>query len=105
MVLPDVMTSDASAAGSDHREFREMLHDRSVHSSACRLSPASPRPSSRSRGAAQQLNLYTTREPGLIQPLLDAFTKATGIKVNTIFVRDGLAERVPPKARARRPTC
>jgi len=44
--------------------------------------------------AAQEVNLYTTREPGLIQPLLDAFTKSTGIKVNSIFVRDGLAERV-----------
>lgn len=43
---------------------------------------------------AQELNLYTTREPGLIQPLLDAFTAATKIKVNSIFVRDGLAERV-----------
>lgn len=44
--------------------------------------------------AAQELNLYTTREPGLMQPLVDAFTKATGIKVNSIFVRDGLAERL-----------
>lgn len=44
--------------------------------------------------AAQEVNLYTTREPGLIQPLIDAFSKATGIKVNSIFVRDGLAERV-----------
>jgi iron(III) transport system substrate-binding protein len=44
--------------------------------------------------AAQPLNLYTTREPGLIQPLVDAFTTATGVRVNTIFVRDGLAERV-----------
>lgn len=43
---------------------------------------------------AQQLNLYTTREPGLVQPLVDAFTTSTGVKVNTIFVRDGLAERV-----------
>ncbi|MFP5378679.1 MAG: extracellular solute-binding protein [Vicinamibacteria bacterium] len=43
---------------------------------------------------AQSLNLYTTREPGLITPLIEAFGKATGIKVNTIFVRDGLAERV-----------
>jgi iron(III) transport system substrate-binding protein len=43
---------------------------------------------------AQELNLYTTREPGLVEPLLQAFTKDTGIKVNTIFVRDGLAERV-----------
>lgn len=43
---------------------------------------------------AQEVNLYTTREPGLIQPLLDAFTKSTGVKVSSIFVRDGLAERV-----------
>jgi iron(III) transport system substrate-binding protein len=43
---------------------------------------------------AQEVNLYTTREPGLIQPLLDAFTKSTRIKVNSIFVKDGLAERV-----------
>jgi iron(III) transport system substrate-binding protein len=44
--------------------------------------------------SAQQLNLYTTREPGLIKPLLDAFTRETGIRVHSIFVRDGLAERV-----------
>jgi iron(III) transport system substrate-binding protein len=44
--------------------------------------------------AAQEVNLYTTREPGLIQPLLDAFTAESGIEVNSIFVRDGLAERV-----------
>ena len=44
--------------------------------------------------AAQEVNLYTTREPGLIQPLLDAFTTSTGITVNSIFVKDGLAERV-----------
>ncbi len=44
--------------------------------------------------ASADVNLYTTREPGLIQPLLEAFTAETGIKVNSIFVRDGLAERV-----------
>lgn len=43
---------------------------------------------------AQAVNLYTTREPGLIRPLLEAFTARTGIKVNTVFVKDGLAERV-----------
>ena len=43
---------------------------------------------------AGEVNLYTTREPGLIQPLLDAFTASTGIRVNTVFVRDGLLERV-----------
>jgi iron(III) transport system substrate-binding protein len=41
-----------------------------------------------------EVNLYTTREPGLIQPLLDSFTRDTGIKVNTVFLRDGLLERV-----------
>ena len=42
----------------------------------------------------QQVSLYTTREPGLIKPLLEAFTKASGVKVNAIFFKDGMAERV-----------
>ncbi|MBY5780115.1 Fe(3+) ABC transporter substrate-binding protein [Rhizobium leguminosarum] len=44
--------------------------------------------------AAAELNLYTTREPALIAPLLEAFTKSTGTKINTVFLKDGLAERV-----------
>ena len=40
------------------------------------------------------VNIYTTREPGLIQPLLEAFTAETGIAVNTVFVETGLPERV-----------
>jgi len=43
---------------------------------------------------AQSVTLYTTREPGLIQPLLDAFTQSTSVKVDTVFVKDGLVERV-----------
>ncbi|MDS1141606.1 Fe(3+) ABC transporter substrate-binding protein [Pusillimonas sp. SM2304] len=43
---------------------------------------------------AADVSLYTTREPKLIQPLLDEFTKDTGVKVNTVFVKDGLIERV-----------
>lgn len=43
---------------------------------------------------AADVSLYTTREPKLIQPLLDEFNKDTGIKVNTVFVKDGLIERV-----------
>jgi iron(III) transport system substrate-binding protein len=59
----------------------------------------SPEPTPASADAAVaadpgEVNLYTTREPGLIQPLLDAFTAQTGTKVNTVFVRDGLLERV-----------
>lgn len=41
-----------------------------------------------------EVNVYTSREPGLAKPLFDAFTAETGIKVNTVFVQQGLAERV-----------
>ena len=44
--------------------------------------------------AADEVNLYTTREPQLIIPLLESFTDKTGIKVNTVFVKDGLIERI-----------
>lgn len=45
-------------------------------------------------GQAAEVNLYSTREAGLIQPLLASFTEKTGIKVNTVFLSTGLAERV-----------
>lgn len=41
-----------------------------------------------------EVNVYTTREPGLVQPLFDLFEEATGITVNTIFVSNGIAERL-----------
>jgi len=44
--------------------------------------------------AASEVNVYTTREPGLILPLLEAYTQKTGVKVNTVLVKDGLLERV-----------
>ena len=44
--------------------------------------------------ANDELTLYTTREPALIQPLITAFSTQTNIKVNTVFVKDGLLERV-----------
>jgi iron(III) transport system substrate-binding protein len=44
--------------------------------------------------AQEEVNVYTTREPGLIQPLLDRFTEETGIAANTIFVESGIAERL-----------
>lgn len=44
--------------------------------------------------AAQEVTVYTTREPGLFKPIAEAFTAASGVKVNTVFVKNGLAERV-----------
>ncbi|MBP7880699.1 MAG: extracellular solute-binding protein, partial [Acinetobacter sp.] len=48
---------------------------------------------------AAQVNLYTTREPVLIQPLLQEFSEKTGVKVNTVFIKDGLLERVKAEGR------
>lgn len=41
-----------------------------------------------------EVNIYSYREPGLIQPLLDKFSAETGIKANVLFAGDGLIERV-----------
>jgi iron(III) transport system substrate-binding protein len=43
---------------------------------------------------AQEINVYSHRQPELIQPLTDAFTAETGIKVNVAFVDKGMAERL-----------
>jgi iron(III) transport system substrate-binding protein len=44
--------------------------------------------------AQGEVNVYTYRETKLIQPLLDAFTKDTGIKVNVISASSGLEQRI-----------
>jgi iron(III) transport system substrate-binding protein len=41
-----------------------------------------------------EVNVYTYRETKLIQPLFDAFTKDTGIKVNVISASSGLEQRI-----------
>ncbi|HRO13628.1 MAG TPA: Fe(3+) ABC transporter substrate-binding protein [Paracoccus sp. (in: a-proteobacteria)] len=43
---------------------------------------------------AQEVNVYSHRQPELIQPLLDAFTKETGIPVNVAFVDKGMVEKL-----------
>jgi iron(III) transport system substrate-binding protein len=41
-----------------------------------------------------EVNVYSYRERNLIQPLFDAFTKETGIKVNVISASSGLEQRI-----------
>lgn len=43
---------------------------------------------------AQEVNVYSHRQPDLIQPLFDAFTAETGIRVNSSFVNTGMVERL-----------
>ncbi len=44
--------------------------------------------------AGGEVNVYSYREPQLIEPLLKAFEAETGITVNTIFASEGLVERI-----------
>lgn len=44
--------------------------------------------------AAEEVNVYSYRQPFLVEPLFDAFTEKTGIKVNTVFAKQGLIERM-----------
>jgi len=41
-----------------------------------------------------EVNLYSYRESKLIQPLLEAFSKDTGVKVNVISASSGLEQRI-----------
>ena len=41
-----------------------------------------------------EVNVYTYREAKLMQPLFEAFTKSTGIKVNVISASSGLEQRI-----------
>ena len=43
---------------------------------------------------ADEVNIYSHRQPELIQPLLDAFTAETGITTNVAFVDKGMVERL-----------
>lgn len=61
---------------------REMIA--AVLAAGCAFAPA----------YAAEVNLYTHREVDLIKPLLDGFTAKTGIKVNVVFAKAGLAERI-----------
>jgi iron(III) transport system substrate-binding protein len=49
--------------------------------------------------ASADVNIYSSREPQLIEPMLKAFTDKTGIKVNVVFIRDGLNERLAAEGR------
>ena len=45
------------------------------------------------------VNVYTYRQPSLINPLFEAFTKKTGIEVRAVFADNGLVERLAQEGR------
>lgn len=44
--------------------------------------------------AADEVNVYSYRQPFLVEPMFNEFTKETGIKVNVKFAKKGLAEKL-----------
>jgi iron(III) transport system substrate-binding protein len=44
--------------------------------------------------ATPEVNLYSYRQPFLIKPMLDEFTKQTGIKVNVVYAKKGMLEKI-----------
>ncbi|MGC7890447.1 Fe(3+) ABC transporter substrate-binding protein [Vibrio anguillarum] len=44
--------------------------------------------------AAEEVNVYSYRQPFLIEPMFKEFTQQTGIKVNVKFAKEGIAEKL-----------
>jgi len=49
--------------------------------------------------AAEQVNIYSYRQPFLIEPVLDRFTEETGIETKVIYAKSGLNERLQREGR------
>ena len=47
-----------------------------------------------SSAIANEVNVYSYRQPELIAPLTDAFTQQTGIEVNVAYLKKGMVERM-----------
>ena len=43
---------------------------------------------------AQSLNIYSHRQPYLLKPFIEAYTKKTGVKLNVVYSSKGLAQRL-----------
>ncbi|WP_416897887.1 MAG: extracellular solute-binding protein [Minwuia sp.] len=63
---------------------------------AALLAGALALPLAADRAAAKEgeLDIYSHRQPFLIQPFIDAFTAETGVKVNMVYASKGLAQRL-----------
>jgi len=48
---------------------------------------------------AGEVNVYSYRKPQLIDPMFEVFTEQTGIKVNSVFAKKGMLERLKSEGR------
>ncbi|MCE9783497.1 Fe(3+) ABC transporter substrate-binding protein [Shewanella algae] len=49
--------------------------------------------------AAVEVTVYSYRQEFLVKPILDDFSQATGVKVNFVFAKDGIADRLAREGR------
>ncbi|MBI3992881.1 MAG: Fe(3+) ABC transporter substrate-binding protein [Candidatus Lambdaproteobacteria bacterium] len=49
--------------------------------------------------AAEEVNIYSLRQPFLIEPILQEFTRRTGIRTNVVHAPQGLVERIRQEGR------
>lgn len=49
--------------------------------------------------ADEKLTVYSYRQAFLVEPILKRFTEETGIGVNVVFAKDGIAERIAREGR------
>ena len=49
--------------------------------------------------AAGEVTVYSYRQEFLVKPILDDFSRATGVKVNFVFAKDGIADRLAREGR------
>lgn len=49
--------------------------------------------------AAEEINVYSYRQPALVQPMLDVFTDQTGLQVNMVYAKKGMLERLKHEGR------
>jgi len=66
---------------------------------ACALLSACTFVQSPAASAEDVVNIYSYREPKLIDPLLAAFTDKTGVKTNVVYAGTGLVERLTAEGR------
>lgn len=74
---------------------------RSPFARACALALVVPLFAASNASAADpgEVNIYSYRQPYLIDLLLNEFTEETGIKINVIFAEKGLIERIQAEGR------
>ena len=49
--------------------------------------------------ASEEVNIYSNRQANLLNPILEQYTKDTGVKVNIVFAKKGLVDRMQREGR------